>query len=78
MQQFTKVKSNGFKYEDMSKVIKKILKMERKMCRKRIKRIRTTKTNQAKNMWRFRRVNKSKSKQIKMSLKKKIKITPIK
>jgi hypothetical protein len=62
----------------MSKVIKKILKMETKMWRKRIKRIRTTKTKQAKSMWRFRRVNKSKSKQIKMSLKKKIKITPIK
>lgn len=78
MQLFTKVKSNGFKFEDMSKVIKKILKMERKMCRKRIKKIRTTKTNKGKSMWRFRRVNKSKSNQIKMSLKEKIKITPIK
>ncbi len=47
-----KVKSSSFKSVDMSKVIKKTIRMEGKMLTKRIRRmrrIRTTKINQEKN-----------------------------
>ena len=58
MQLSMKVKSSSFKSVDMSKVIKKTIRMEGKMLTKRIRRmrrIRTTKINQEKNMYNLKR-----------------------